>query len=78
VAGLVAEIEGTGNAFALNGKAVVITGNASGTSNDALIYFIDSSLDGDANNVTAADVALVGTLGSPLDLDTLVIDNFII
>ena len=75
VDGLIAEIEGTGNAFALNGKAVVITGNASGTGNDALVYFVDTSLDGNASNVSSTDVVLVGTIGS-FDLDTLHADNF--
>ena len=75
VAGLVAEIEGAGNAFELNGKAVVITGNAGGTGNDALVYFVDTSLDSNASNVSSTDVVLVGTLRS-FDLDTLDAGNF--
>ena len=75
VAGLVAEIEGGGNAFVLNGEAVVITGNAGGTGNNALVYFVDTSLDGNASNVSSTDVVLVGTLRS-FDLDTLDAGNF--
>ena len=76
VAGLVAEIEGNGNAFDLDGEAVVITGNAGGTGNDALVYFVDTSIDGDATNVSSTDVVLVGTLRS-FDLDTLAAGNFL-
>lgn len=75
-AGLVAEIEGAGNAFALNGKAVVVTGNTTAGANVFNIMFVDSSLDGNAANVTAADITIVGVSAGNFDLDTLVTTNF--
>lgn len=73
---IAALIEGAGDAFALNGKAVLVTGDASGANDIANIWFIDTSLDGNAANVTAADVVLVGTTAAAIDLDTLVTANF--
>ena len=77
VAGLVAEIEGAGNAFELEGKAIVITGNEGGAGDAALVYFVDMSLDSNVNDVTSDDVLLVGTLNS-FDLDTLSANNFMV
>ena len=76
VANLVSEIEGAGNAFALDGKAVVITGDADSSASPALVYFVDSSVDSTSSDVTSSDVTLVGTLSGSFDLDTLTANNF--
>ncbi|HZH28967.1 MAG TPA: hypothetical protein VEY95_17470 [Azospirillaceae bacterium] len=74
VAGL---INGADDAFRLTagGKTVLVTGDASGTSQEeALIWFIH---DMDGNGAVAADeVSLVGLTSSAFDLDTLTTTNF--
>jgi hypothetical protein len=72
---IAALFEGAGNTFALNGKAILITGDVSGVNDTANIWFIDSSLDSDSATVTAADVINVGQTNSAFDLDTLTTDN---
>jgi ABC-type sugar transport system substrate-binding protein len=58
------------------GKAIVLTGDA-GSSNDTMqIWFVDSSLDGNPNNVTAGDVKEVGETTNDIDLDTLITTEF--
>ena len=68
-----------GKAYSLDagGSAVVITGDASSPANSALVYFIDNSLDGNAN-VSAADFALVATTSANFDIDTLITTSFIV
>jgi len=77
VADLVAQFA-AGKAYALDadGKAVVITGDASSSANSALVYFVDNSLDGD-DGVSETDVTLVATTSANFDLDTLTTSNFI-
>jgi Ca2+-binding RTX toxin-like protein len=74
---LAALIEGAGDAFSLNGRSIVMVGDA-GATTGVNIYWIDSSNDGNAADVTAADVKLVGVLGS-VDLATITAaDNLIL
>jgi len=79
-AGLVAEIQGAGNAFAITsgGKAIVITGDASAPANEANIFFIDDTLDGVSGTISATDVVVVGVTntGGAFDVDTLITTNF--
>ena len=69
----------SGEAYSLdtNGKAVVVTGDATTPANAALVYFIDNSLDGLAT-VSAADIALVATTSVNFDIDTLTTSSFIV
>ena len=78
IANLVAQFVG-GEAYSLdaNGKAVVISGDATTPANAALVYFIDNSIDGNAA-VSAADIALVATTSANFDIDTLTTLNFIV
>lgn len=80
VAGLVAEIQGAGNAFSITsgGKAIVITGDASAPANEANIFYIDDTLDGDSGTISATDVVVVGvtSTGGAFDVDTLITSNF--
>lgn len=71
-------IQGSGNAFSLSsgGKAIIITGDASGNNDKSQIWYIDDALDGNAGTVSATDVVLVGTTASNMDLDTLITSNF--
>lgn len=79
-AGLVAEIQGAGNAFAITsgGKAIVITGDASAPANEANIFFVDDTLDGVSGTISATDVVVVGvtSTGGAFDVDTLITSNF--
>jgi len=76
--GLVSEIQGAGNAFAITagGKAIVITGDASTPANAANILFVDDTLDGVSGTITATDVVVVGVTNANVDVDTLTTANF--
>ena len=77
---IAALIEGSGDAFSLTagGKAILLTGNAAGTTAAANIWYIDDSLDGISGNISAADVVNVGVTNAAFDLDTLNTNNFVI
>jgi len=68
-------IEGNSDSFALNGKAVLITGDADSSDDVMNIWYIDSSLDGTAGDVTETDVVLIGHTDAGFDLDTLTTSN---
>jgi hypothetical protein len=51
-------------------KAVVIEGNVAGSA-AGKIWYVDSALDGTATDVTAADIVLVGTLSTNIDIDAI-------
>ncbi len=68
-------IEGTGNAFALtaNNSAIMVTGNdgTSGANSKIEIWWIDSLIDGDGSDVTAADVHLLIQSAGDHNIDNL-------
>jgi S-layer protein len=72
-------IEGSGNAFSLTagGKAIIITGDASGANDKFEIWYIDDTLDGNPGTVSATDVVAVGISSAAFDLDTLITTNFL-
>jgi len=75
---IVGLIEGSSNTFALNGKAILLTGDSSSSDDIMNIWYIDSALDGTATDVTATDVVLVGHTSSGFDLDTLTTSDFVV
>jgi hypothetical protein len=56
-------------------KAVVVEGNAGGGAG-GVIWYVDSSLDGTAGDVTAADIKVVGTLETNIDIDAMTGNQF--
>ena len=59
-----------------NGSGIVVFGDEAGANEPVYIYWVDSLLDGDGTDVTAADVHLLVMTQDDLDLDTLTVDNF--
>lgn len=76
-AGEIASQIGAGKAFVLTpgGRGIVISGEDTSANNTAYVWFVDATLDGDGNNVTATDVVLVGTLAT-FDVNTFTSANF--
>ena len=58
------------------GKAILITGDASGANDVAQIWFINDALDGTNGTISASDIVLVGTTSAAFDLDTLTTADF--
>jgi hypothetical protein len=54
-----------------NGAGVIVHGDADAASIKVTIWWVDSLIDGDGTDVTAADVQLLITSAGVLDLDTL-------
>jgi hypothetical protein len=76
---IAALIQGSGDAFSLasGGKAILLTGDASGANDILQVWFVDDTLDGVSGTVSATDIVLVGTDSDvTYDLDTLITSNF--
>ena len=54
-----------------NGAGVIVHGDAGGATMTVTIWWVDSLIDGDGTDVTAADVHLLITSAASVDLDTL-------
>ena len=69
----------TGNNYlkmADDGGGIVVHGDESGATTKIYIWWVDSGLDGDGTDVTAADVKLLVTSSANLDLDLMHTDQF--
>jgi len=76
---IAALIQGSSDAFSLasGGKAILLTGDASGANDILQVWFVDDTLDGVSGTVSATDIVLVGTdSDTTYDLDTLITSNF--
>jgi len=61
--------------IASGGKAIILSGDASGATDSMRIWYVNDSVDGTAGTINAADVVLVGTIAT-FDLDTVGSANF--
>ena len=59
-----------------DGGGIVVHGDAGGATTKVYIWWVDSGLDGDGTDVTAADVKLLVTSSTDLDLDLVHTDQF--
>ena len=79
IAGYIQTTTATANNYmkmADNGSGIIAFGDVAGGNEPVYIYWVDSLLDGDGTDVTAADVHLLVMTQDNLDLDTLTADNF--
>jgi len=67
---LAAEFAGGAAFAAAVTKAVIFVGDAT-TARAGQVWYFDNSLDGTAGTASAADLVLVGTLSTNLDIDTI-------
>jgi hypothetical protein len=74
---IAATVQGTGDVFALTSgaKGIIIAGNDSNATIDAIVWLVDDSLGGTTGSIEADDVKELTSIVN-FDLDTLVAGNF--